>query len=320
MSLYDNPLNLEEQILFMKKYVIFSKRVKMRRFLTYTGYFRASRYGKFLLSYSHLLGGKPSQDLLFKIYDFDTALRELLLVYSKKAEIQFKSHLSNSISLKLKSATFYLNIANYTPSKGERDSNKRNLNKKHFSKFIKKLKKDEEDLRKNILKYPELKEYRTGGKRTRYKIPSWAAFSYFDLGNIVYIYSYLNGALRKEVLQYGYSRKSYGKNVTKQVDTWLDAIRNLRNVCAHHNKLVGKTSSIVLLDNLDDDDILSNNTDLFSRLYALKKILREKDADNLKIDLKKLINKKNIDIYKFNILPKDWENIKLIYINIFFIY
>lgn len=86
--------------------------------------------------------------------------------------------------------------------------------------------------------------------------------------------------MRKSVLIYGYSGKNYGKEVTKQMDTWLDAIRNLRNSCAHHNILIGKTSSIVL-PALGDDDILVTDTDLFSRMYALKKILNEKDAKQL---------------------------------------
>lgn len=308
MELYDNPLNIDEQIELMKKYVLFSKKVKMRRFLSYAGYFRASRYGKFVISYSNSLGCKPKQELLFNIYEFDTRLRELLIKYCKRAEIQFKSYVSNSISLKLKSSAFYLDKNNYTPTKGERDSKKKNANKHKFDKFIENIKREEIYLRRNVSKYPELKDYRNGGQRTKYNIPSWAAFSYFELGTIVYIYSYLNGALRKEVLKYGYGRKRYGKEVTKQVDTWLDALRNLRNVCAHHNKLVGKTSSIVLLDNIDDSNILENNTDLFSRLYALKKILRKEDSKNLKKDLKRLINETKFDIYFFNILPGDWED------------
>lgn len=65
----------------------------MRRMINYTGYFRISRYGKYLLSFTNILGAKPSQDLLFVVYDFDVKLRNLLFNYCKKAEIQFKSHL-----------------------------------------------------------------------------------------------------------------------------------------------------------------------------------------------------------------------------------
>lgn len=309
MKKYDVPLNIEDQISLMKKYVVFVKKVRMNRFLLYTGYFRASRYGKFLLSYTSILGEKPKQDLLFNLYEFDVMLREVLMKYCKKAEIQFKSNLSNSISIKTGSSTFYLNENYYTSSKGENDKSKRNLNKKKYPKFIKDLKEKESKLRKNKLKYPELKEYRHGGTRSSYKIPSWAAFSYFDFGTIVMIYSYLKGDLRKEVLAYGYSKNRYDKAVTKEVDTWLDAIRNLRNVCAHNNILVGRTSSVVLFENIDTGLAGCKDTDLFSRLYALKKILKSEDIELLKKDLNAIIKKSKIDIYLFNILPRNWEEL-----------
>ncbi|MDK2584587.1 Abi family protein [Romboutsia sedimentorum] len=310
MSIHNKPLEIEEQVLLMKKYVVFSRKVRMKKFLMYAGYFRASRYGKYLLSNTTILGKKPEQDLLFAIYDFDMKLREVLMKYCKKAEIQFKSHLSNSISIKTDTATFYLNDDYYTPSKSERDKKKKESNIKFFEKFKRKIVNNEGKLRSDILKYPELKEYRKGGKKSKYKIPSWVAFSYFEFGTITLIYSYLKGDLRKEVLKYGYSKNRYGKEVTKQVDTWLDAIRNLRNVCAHHNVLVGRTSSIVLFNNEDYDLTLSlSNTNLFSRLYALKKVLNNDDARLLKEDLEKIIKRSKIDIYELNILPVNWEDI-----------
>lgn len=56
-----------------------------------------------------------------------------------------------------------------------------------------------------------------------------------------------------------------------QMDTWLDGVRTLRNICAHHSRLVGMQEAIVLLDAEDDPDILLSGEDFFSRLYALKK-------------------------------------------------
>lgn len=304
-------LNIEEQVFLMRKYVVFSKNTrKMKKFLTYTGYFRASRYGKFLISNTNVLGGKPQQDLLFNIYDFDMKLREVLMKYCKRAEIQFKSHLSNSISIKTGNPIFYIDKECYTPSKSEKDKKKKQMNKYKYTKFEKDIIKKERELRNNNIKYPELKEYRRGGIKNRHKIPSWVAFSYFDFGTITHIYQYLKGDSRKEVLKYGYSKKRYGKEVTKQMDTWLDAIRNLRNICAHHNLLVGKTSSVVLFSS-EDDDVTSalNNTDLFSRLYALKKVLNSDDSKLLKKDLNKIIMRSKIDIFKLNILPENWEDI-----------
>lgn len=303
----DKPISLREQSELMKKYIVIDDEAELEEILAYTGYFRLSRYGKYLLSQSNIIKSKPRQDLLFDAYNFDVKLRSLFFKYTKKAEIQFKSHLSNAISLKTGDAVFYLDKNNYTPSKGERDKIRKKINQSIFEKrFDENIKKPEELLRQSENKYPELKEYRSGGSRSSKKIPSWAAFSYFEMGVIASIYSFLKGDLRKEVLIYGYSKSNYGKEVTKQMDTWLDAIRNLRNVCAHHNKLIGKTSSIVLAAS-GEEKILVTNTDLFSRMYALKKILCPGDAQQFMMDIDELIKESKVGVYMFGILPSDWR-------------
>lgn len=73
--------------------------------------------------------------------------------------------------------------------------------------------------------------------------------------------------------------------------------------------VVGMTSSVVIPDNRDSADVLPDNTNLYSRLYALKKILPQKDADMLARELEKLISKTKIDIYKMNVLPANWKEL-----------
>mgnify|MGYP007099756793 CR=1 FL=1 len=49
----------------MKKYITFRQRKKMREFLGYAGYFRASRYGKFLLTQVNAFGSKADSKVFF---------------------------------------------------------------------------------------------------------------------------------------------------------------------------------------------------------------------------------------------------------------
>ena len=304
------PIDLEQQVILMKKYVNFRQRKKMREFLGYAGYFRASRYGKYLLTQINSFGSKADAKVFFELYDFDVQLRRLLFKYCKKVEIYFKSVVANAISLKTNDAGFYLDRQYYTSTKSEKDKKSKKKNIIFFNtKFFMSLINDEEKLRRDIVKHPELKEYRRGGTHQNSVLPVWVAFSYFEMGTIVMLYSYLRGDLRKEVLDYGYSGTKYKKEVTKQMDTWLDAVRNLRNYCAHHSMLVGMTSSVVILDNRDSADVLPNNTNLYSRLYALKKILPKKDADMLAKELNQLISKTKLDIYRMNILPVNWKDL-----------
>ena len=289
------PMDLESQVVLMKKYITFRQRKKMREFLGYAGYFRASRYGKFLLTQVNAFGSKADSKVFFELYDFDVQLRLLLFKYCKKAEVRFKSAIANAVSLKTGDAGFYLDRQYYTPTKSEKDKKTRNRNITFFNtKFFANLTNDEEKLRRDVVKHPELREYRKGGTRQNNVLPVWAAFSYFEMGTMVMIYSYLRGDLRKEVLNYTYSQNNYKKEVTKQMDTWLDAVRNLRNYCAHHSMVVGMTSSVVIPDNRDSTDVLPDNTNLYSRLYALKKILLQQDADMLMNELDRLISRKDL--------------------------
>lgn len=162
----DKPFSIEEQIHMMKKYVTFTKQMRMRDFLKCSGYFRASRYGKYLLSYTNIFAMKPSQDVLFSLYQLDFELKKVLYEACANTEIQLKSIISNAISLKTNDVTFYLNSSNYTPTRSERNKYYRNKNAKSFSHFFSDLTEKEERLRKDILRYPELKEYRVGGKRS----------------------------------------------------------------------------------------------------------------------------------------------------------
>ena len=304
------PMDLESQVVLMKKYITFRQRKKMREFLGYAGYFRASRYGKFLLTQVNAFGSKANSKVFFELYDFDVQLRLLLFKYCKKAEVRFKSAIANAVSLKTGDAGFYLDRQYYTPTKSEKDKKTRNRNITFFNtKFFANLTNDEEKLRRDVVKHPELREYRKGGTRQNNVLPVWAAFSYFEMGTIVMIYSYLRGDLRKEVLDYTYSASNYKKEVTKQMDTWLDAVRNLRNYCAHHSMVVGMTSSVVIPDNRDSTDVLPDNTNLYSRLYAFKKILLQQDADMLMNELDRLISRTKIDVYKMNILPANWKDL-----------
>jgi len=308
MTNIETPITLEEQVDMMKKYVSFRQRSRMREFLAYAGYFRASRYGKYLLSNVENIGGKSKQDVLFELYRFDVELRRILNYYCNRVEVRFKSAISNACAIYTHDGTFYLDRQYYTPSKGERDAKIRKHNISYFQNvFYGDIVSREEKLRKDFIKYPELKEYRKGGRRQNNKLPLWVTFSYSEFGVMSMMYSYLRGDLRKNILAYSFQKTKYSKKDTELVDTWLDGVRNLRNYCAHNSMIVGMTSSVVLPDSADDVEILTKDNNLFSRLYALKKMLPEKDALSLKNDLKKVLKKCKLDIHTLGILPTEWE-------------
>ena len=300
------PLDIDEQVLLMKKYVSFDSDTRIKKRLEYTGFFRLRRYGMFLLSKSNYLKRKPTEDMLYDLYDFDERLRLILFAYCKKAEIQLKTYMTVGLSNRENTHFFYLNESSYTATKGNNDKLTKQKNQRLFDGFLKDIRNNEKRIRTDTARYPEIKEMRPKDKSENDKLPAEVYFYYIDLGDICPIYSYLRGDLRKEVLKYGYTRKNYGKETTKQFDTWLEATRNLRNFCAHHLMLSGKNSCVILPE-FGEDYIIASKTDLFSRLYALKKILPKHFSDALKKDLKRLVENCDVDVFGLGILPRDWE-------------
>lgn len=116
--------------------------------------------------------------------------------------MRFKSALSNSCSIKLANSTFYFLKEAYNPSRGKKDVKTRKANAVYFTKFYNNLVREEKSIRSKLNKYPELKDYINSGNRKKNKLPIWAICNYVDFGTVIYIYKYLRGDLRKEVLDY----------------------------------------------------------------------------------------------------------------------
>ncbi len=300
-------LSEQEKLSLLKKYVTVKTDVRLRNRLRYAGFYRLRLYGRFLLSKSNVIKTKPSEDMLYNLYDFDEKLRLLLFVFCKKAEIRLKTCISACCTEYEGNPAFYLAECSYTPSKSNNDKLSKEKNIKLFPSFLEDLCHEEHKIRTDAAKYPELHEMRPKEK-TSARLPADVLFSYLDFGSVSRLYSYLRGDLRKAVLKYGYSRQNYGKQTTKQFDTWLDAIRYLRNSCAHHNMLVGKTSNIILPE-FGEQALLPSNTDLFSRLYALKKVLTPKDGEALVHGIDRLVKHSKIDVCLLGILPKNWHEL-----------
>lgn len=207
---------------------------------------------------------------------------------------------------------FYLDQSYYTPSRSENNKAIRQRNIDLFPKFLNDLKAKEISIRTNAKKYPELRDYRFGGQYYTDKLPAWVLFEYIDFGTLVTLFKYLNATYRNKILTTMYKVKNVDKSIAKEFNTWLTAVRNLRNRCAHHNRVIGTSSSIVIQSSQESTSFhLQSYTDLFSRLYAISKFLSSKERNKLKFEIKKRINKFEkcgICFDLLNIFPTDWEN------------
>ncbi len=304
-------IDINKQVIEIGKYITFSGKKAMSQFLFKNGYYRVSRYAKFAISYSSVLKKKPNSKFLFNPYEFDNELKMELFKIIRNVEIVFRNYVSYYMTISTSNPTFYLDQSYYTPSKSEKNKVSRNKNIAAFPKFLNELKEKEKSIRTDVKKYPELKDYRTGGQYYKEKLPAWVLFEYVDFGTIVTLFEYLNAVHRNKILSKMYNVKNVNKRIAKEFDTWLNAVRNLRNKCAHHNRVIGTTSSIVSKSSQEAVAFnMTSQTDLFSRIYAISKFLNQSERNKLKQKISKLIKKFEkctISFDLINILPIDWE-------------
>lgn len=304
-------IDIDKQVIEIRKYINFSTKKKMAKFLFKNGYYRVSRYAKFAISYSSVLKKKPNSKFLFNLYEFDNELKIELFKIIRNVEIIFRNYVSYYMTINTSNTIFYLDKSCYTPSKSEKNKASRDKNIAAFSKFFHELQDKEKSIRTDIKKYPELKDYRSGGQYYNEKLPAWVLFEYVDFGTIVTLFEYLNAAYRNKILSKMYKVKNVNKGITKEFDTWLNAVRNLRNKCAHHNRVIGTTSSIVSKSSQETVKFnMQSQTDLFSRLYAISKFLNQNERNRFKQKILILIRKFEKCMVSFdllNILPTDWD-------------
>lgn len=297
------PISLENQLDSMKKYVIFNQKKGIKALLSFMGYYRLSRYGKFLIASSN---SKHKVESLRSICQLDESFRNIFFEYCKTVEIQFKTNLADIVSDECGNSLFYLDESVYTKSRGEKDKNTKNRNVRYFTTFFREITDKEQKYRNNRKKYHEFKSYVPNAINKNGNLPCWAIFTQLEFGSVANIFYYLNLRYRNIFIEKGYGVAKSNKALTKEFDTWVDSVRNLRNACVHYNRIIGNTSSTVLAQSAKGEYLPVQN-DLFARIYALKKLLGKEDADKMKNAIVVAIRRSHLDVIALNILPKDWE-------------
>ena len=158
-----------------------------------------------------------------KIYDFDEELRLLLLQKIGQFEISLKTQLVNFVTLKENDQFFYKN-----PSILEGLSKDENKWKKYQEKLEKQIRNAQTfsiELANFFKKYTQ-----------EPGLPAWAVCEILTFGQISQIFCGL-----KINIQNDFVAKLYPEINKEIFRSWLTTISSLRNMCAHHNQIIGRS-------------------------------------------------------------------------------
>lgn len=156
-----------------------------------------------------------SLEHIFRLYEFDSSFRNLLVHVIEQLEIQLRTQISNFLALKYDSEG-YTDPSHF--------SDKKNKDGKSIHSTIIESLQKERDHQKNA---PFVKHhmYKYDGH-----FPIWVATELFTFGNLSSLYSIMLPEDKKAIAQ-------LYRTDAKYLGSWILALVEIRNICAHYSRL-----------------------------------------------------------------------------------
>ncbi|WP_282192820.1 Abi family protein [Romboutsia ilealis] len=240
--------SLDEQIdLLEKRGLIIYNKDKAKRFLTNTNYYRFSGYYKpFYIKDTEQFKEKTTFNDIYNLYNFDRELRNLIFSLTEQVEIKFKTWIAYYIS--------------------ENYGNQGHLEKELFKNEIDyymlmgqlggELKKSKEDFIDHH------------NKIYSGNIPTWVIIEILSFGAISKLYKNLLITHKKGIIK---NKTIYNYEF---IESWLQTITILRNMCAHHSRLYNRSLMKPKIPRqLNGQYIQGKENKLFVQLLILRELI-----------------------------------------------
>lgn len=262
---YKRATTVVEQINKLRlRGMIIENEEKAKETLLDIGYFRLGFYWfPFEKTYpskterNHLFKDGTYLEDAVKLYYFDFDLRNLLLRYISRIEINFRTTLIYLVSNKYSDNPFwYVDIAHV---------NKTFVDSSSYQKAIADANKE------NVVKN-DLRKYH------RKHAPSWKVLEFMSFGTIILLYENLmDGGLQNHIAKY------YGFTSANQFSNYLNTIRRLRNCCAHGKVLFDLKLPVAI--SKGPLGYLGNRKTMLSGAYEVLSFLLGKVSENRKKEM-----------------------------------
>ncbi len=225
-TIYNKPYSTPDQLLqhLKDRKLIIEDDARALHFLTNINYHRFKIYLRvFWDDFSNEYKSTGSFGKAVELYRFDDELRDVLFSIIGRIEIKLRSRLDHQISNFTKNPFWYLDDSLF--------SNK-NFRSKLDSSFTRDNEECSNHFKKNYLN--------TTNPNFKSLPPFWAIVELTAFGSILAIFK----AFKKAPFQIASRQnvlddlaKEFGATNFKELNNWLDLIRDVRNKCAHHSRL-----------------------------------------------------------------------------------
>lgn len=303
------PLTFRQQAnhLSRKYHLKIDDRDKAEQFLSIFNYYKFWGYCYRLLdSNNQKFREGVTFDYIYQLIQFDNELKSICYSAIQNIEIQLRTQIANTYSLKHGSDT-YINLENFdfiNSKKKKVTINNEQL--RRFSEFISKS-------YRNLFRNCKNKEYNIHHlKRYKGHFPIWLLVEQMDFGWLINFYKLMKLKDKKFI-----SKKFYDCRQHNFL-TRIDSIIELRNKCAHYNRIYGAkfAKNPHLFSNEKNTKIPDLEKTFYSRLLVMKwlfqKNINKNVWNNLIQRLIQLMNKYScidFDVLGFPRKPKWYKNL-----------
>lgn len=230
LNSYDRPpvpISGQVEHLEAKGLVIPDREIARRQFEE-KGYYRLKAY---LLPFRDGRGGfleGTSFQQAVDLYEFDEKLRLLVFNHIQRIEIAIRTRFNELICTKTKNAFWYL------------DSSLFGRNTASYADTVNKLRSAFLESQETFARHFRERYYNDYCKFYSLMPPSWMAIELMTFGNLLTLLNSVSDDTIEILKLDRWSRKQIGPDKFKKLTNWLHCIRDVRNHCAHHNRLFNR--------------------------------------------------------------------------------
>lgn len=249
-------------------------------------YYRLSGYAKSKCFYTkeHAFIKGTSFDDIYNLYLFDGELRSLVLKLTEEIELNFRSYIAYYIADNF-GPLGYLDSNNFFNSNDHKD----------FKNIVK----------SKINQYKDKPFVKWNTEHHGSDLPIWILVEILSFTNLSMLYSNLKFEDQENIITKNYSSKAV---VVKplRVSNWIHSICDVRNICAHYEKLFNLSS---ICFKMPKEYKTEKNNTLFALLLICKELILDELKWNKFIqDLDDIINKYGIKKSYLSGFSNDWKN------------
>lgn len=279
------PSTIDEQIKKLRERGCIIKDVEYaRQTLKVINYFRLSNYFEPFSVSKHKYEEGTTFEKIMQIYEMDRKLRSVLIAALEEIEIALRACISNFHALKY-GALGYLNPNTFTHSHNHQS-------------FISKM--------NYLVDCNEDREFvKHYNSKYSGKFPLWVMTELFSFGTLAFFFKDMHSADKKIIAnEYGCS--------SSEMDNWIFCMNELRNYCAHYNRLYGNSFPVLPKTPKDFEPELQDN--VFGYIIVLKQLYHDHGNWNERVvkPISRML-RKNSDAVRLSDLgfPENWEELMM---------